>query len=259
MDCRLPNEKAASQAAATRPYTRSLAVPSRSGLSAYTMTEGAGTEERDDVAPLVTQPICEVLGAHFSDRRFLKGRLLNVLLQRDAASQTPESREEVLGLMELNAAMFSVPAVTPLFLSITSPLPLPLPPPPPPPFLPLPPMRMWAPSSWAWGRLHVGGPMVWEAQQAVAIVVTTITAAHPSLLVTASRRCGLLAAGYAQLPPCSWLIHGGRAGVVAGTVAPRYHQPMPSTSPQLHPLTMCKFRVDACGVASRLTRHVPHL
>ncbi|KAF8869259.1 hypothetical protein CPB84DRAFT_1755308 [Gymnopilus junonius] len=67
------------------------------------MTEGAGTEERDDVALLVTQPICEVLDGSFQRQ---EGRLLNVLLQCDAASQTPESQEEVLGLMELNAAMF---------------------------------------------------------------------------------------------------------------------------------------------------------
>ncbi|PPQ88113.1 LOW QUALITY PROTEIN: hypothetical protein CVT26_014753 [Gymnopilus dilepis] len=54
--------------------------------------------------------------------------------------------------------------------------------------------------------------------------------------------------GYARLLPLLLVRSSGRAGVVAGAVAPRDHQRTPSTSPQRCPLAMCEFRVDACGI-----------
>ena len=51
----------------------------------------------------------------------------------------------------------------------------------------------------------------------------------------------------------------GQAGVLAGASAPRYNQTMPTTSLLHHSLDMCEFGVDACGVASWLTPHVPRL
>ncbi|PPR01630.1 LOW QUALITY PROTEIN: hypothetical protein CVT26_013322 [Gymnopilus dilepis] len=56
-------------------------------------------------------------------------------------------------------------------------------------------------------------------------------------------------------PSCP-LLPARRAGIVAVAVAPRYHQ---STWPRCYPLAMREFGVDACGVASWLIPHVPHL
>ncbi|PPQ97091.1 hypothetical protein CVT26_001019 [Gymnopilus dilepis] len=70
---------------------------------------------------------------------------------------------------------------------------------------------------------------------------------------------GIVAATVAAAPTLSASCSQGQAGVLAGASAPRYDQTTPTTSPLRHPLAMCEFGVDACGVASWLTSHVPRL
>ncbi|PPR05719.1 hypothetical protein CVT26_008960 [Gymnopilus dilepis] len=65
----------------------------------------------------------------------------------------------------------------------------------------------------------------------LAVVITAVAAAHPSSLVTRSRRSGLPAGGYTQL-----------------RLAPSSF-PTPSTPPRRHPLAIREFWIDACGTA----------
>ncbi|PPR01898.1 hypothetical protein CVT26_008409, partial [Gymnopilus dilepis] len=81
----------------------------------------------------------------------------------------------------------------------------------------------------------------------VAVVAAAVAAALTSWLVTKPRE--LRAVGVMPGCPPAPSSFVRTSGVVAGAVAPRYHQRTPSTSPQCRPLAICEFR----------TPHVPHL